>query len=340
MDFFGIFGAIGLFGVFGLVGIVGAIAAWLTAPQEYRDIKCRQGQLLAIFAGLSSLGLVTDLFGAYRNAVAPPAATQEQVTDIQEGLSDQDAELQRLRALLEQILANTAGDGPADPSAEQRRAEIVQEAFDRGDAEEIQALREIAEGDVAGGFDDIEAQAARIEAEGARLAARKWRDLGALSFSVDPGRSLTAYRNAARLEPTDFWTQHRLSFLELSVGGDLPAAQRAAAAALDLAEGDRERSSALDILGDAALQTGDLSAAQEAYGEALALARALLAANPTSAEARRDVFVSLWKTAEITDERADWIAVADHLEVMDRDGVLFPADLQFLDEARRRAGRD
>ena len=106
------------------------------------------------------------------------------------------------------------------------------------------------------------------------------------------------------------------------------------------AEARRDVSVSLEKVGDAARQAGDLSAAQEAYGEALALARALLAANPTSAEARRDVFVSLWKTAEITDERADWIAVADHLEVMDRDGVLFPADLQFLDEARRRAGRD
>ncbi|MEM7768432.1 MAG: hypothetical protein AAF253_13255, partial [Pseudomonadota bacterium] len=55
----------------------------------------------------------------------------------------------------------------------------------------------------------------------------------------------------------------------------------------------RDLATSLSKLGDVAVAEGNLGAARLAYGEGLEIARALSAADPSSAAARRDVAVSL-----------------------------------------------
>ncbi|MFN7056668.1 MAG: hypothetical protein ACK4SV_13995, partial [Hyphomonas sp.] len=188
-----------------------------------------------------------------------------------------------------------------DEAPDPARAETKAEAITRTITEEPEAAREIAEGNTAQGFEDLEA-AARADMAN---AARKWRDIGALAFDTDPARALTAYREATRLDASDFWAWIYLARLEQSYAGNTTGARVAAQSALEKAGDAREKSVALRETGDVAVQAGDLAGAQAAYAEGLELARALSASNPGSAEAKRDVSVSLNKLGDMAVQAGD-----------------------------------
>ena len=132
---------------------------------------------LAIAANVETLRNVLD-----------PVARQETV----EGLKD---DIARLEAL---ILAQTAPVDGAPIEAE--RAAAKAEAATRTARAEPEAARELAAGDLELGFDTLKARARQK----AQAAAQEWRDIGALAYDRDPQTALEAYREATRLDGSDF----------------------------------------------------------------------------------------------------------------------------------------
>ena len=151
------------------------------------------------------------------------------------------------------------------------------------------AAQLIAEGRLDEGFARLETLARAKTTD----AAQEWRDLGALAYDRDPERALNAFREAARLDASDFNALIYLSRLEDKQAGDVVAAKTAAEQALQVARNERDRSVALNTLGDIAMQAGDTDAARVSFTESLEIRRALSEANPGSSEAKRDVSISL-----------------------------------------------
>jgi hypothetical protein len=71
----------------------------------------------------------------------------------------------------------------------------------------------------------------------------------------------------------------------------------------------RQQSLAADAIGDFKLHAGDPAGARSAYLEGLALARRILAAEPSNTQWQADVVVSLWKLAAATTERSVKISI-------------------------------
>ena len=117
----------------------------------------------------------------------------------------------------------------------------------------------------------------------------------------------------------------------------LEIARSRAAANPESAQGLRDVSVFLNKLGDVAIKAGDLVAARSAFTESLEIARNLAEANPGSAEAQRDVWVSMWRVARYFDEDVSWQDVADAMQAMKDAGTLFPADEEFLEQAKAKA---
>ena len=66
----------------------------------------------------------------------------------------------------------------------------------------------------------------------------------------------------------------------------------------------------------------------------------LASANPSSAEAQRDVAASLWRLAQLPGGGVRWREVADVLNTMEARGLLAPTDARLAAEARRRAAEE
>ncbi len=146
-----------------------------------------------------------------------------------------------MAAKIDAILAAVspaAGAEPIGVEAEAaKKGAVVRLVTDTAEAAE-RAARDIARGDVSGGFDILANEARAAEAE----AANKWRRLGALAVGVDTARARAAYEEAFRLQPEDFWTCVELARLRRKAG-DLAASRQAAEAAERAARTERERRS-------------------------------------------------------------------------------------------------
>ena len=151
-----------------------------------------------------------------------------------------------------------------------------------------EAARDLARGDVREGFDVLERQARIAELQ----AAEKWRRLGALARGIDTARARAAYEEAFRLQPGDFWTCVELASLRRQAG-DLRAALEAARAAETAARTERERFVANITLADVLVLAGDLQGAKARFEASLLVSERLAEQNPGSAEAQRDLSVSL-----------------------------------------------
>jgi endonuclease III-like uncharacterized protein len=68
------------------------------------------------------------------------------------------------------------------------------------------------------------------------------------------------------------------------------------------------------------------------------IAKRLAATDQTSATLQRDVWVSMWRLATLASAAVSWQQVVESMENMKRSGVLLPADIRYLDEARHKAG--
>jgi len=100
----------------------------------------------------------------------------------------------------------------------------------------------------------------------------------------------------------------------------------------------------MNKLGDVLVKAGDLAGAKARFEACLGVSEKLAAQNPGSAEAQRDVWVSMWRMAKMEGSGVSWALVLARMQAMKDRGVLFPADEQFLEQARANAageaGRD
>jgi tetratricopeptide (TPR) repeat protein len=303
--------------------------------------------VIVVVVGLGlnkAIGLYKDTIKGYKKAgdvlvgkglAEPSPATHEGQEANQRALDELRAENAAMAAKIDAILAAVspaAGAEPIGVEAEAaKKGAVVRLVTDTAKAAE-RATRDIARGDVSGGFDILAKEARAAEAE----AANKWRRLGALAVGVDTARARAAYEEAFRLQPEDFWTCVELARLRRKAG-DLAASRQAAEAAERAARTDRERSVADDEIGDVLVKAGDLSGAKARFEASLEVMERLAAANPGSAEAQRDVWVSLWRLANMEGSGVTWDRVLARMEEMKARGTLLPTDEGFLEQARQLA---
>ena len=92
----------------------------------------------------------------------------------------------------------------------------------------------------------------------------------------------------------------------------------------------------LNKFGDVLVEQGDLGGARGRYQESLEMRKRLAAANPSSATLQRDVLISMVRLTRFPDSGVTWRQIIDTMEAMQARGVLRPADVSLLEEARRQ----
>lgn len=240
------------------------------------------------------------------------------------GLEQRDKQLRRALAQQNQSAAETARLGKELRALTSERQRLVDELSARDSAyraelaeywrliaaladspnpERRQALQRYADGDRVGAFAVLEEltrveEAARDKANKLRSAA-EYRQLAALAADMqDRGEKTTndvlqLWRAAAQRDTDDFRTWVYIGRLT-EQSGDTAQVLHTAGEARRVANDDRECSVAAVELGDLKQAAGDLAAARRSFDESLQIARRrLAAANPASAQAQRDVAVSL-----------------------------------------------
>lgn len=185
---------------------------------------------------------------------------------------------------------------------------------------------------------DDRARTVRVDIESAAEARR----IAALALDArDKGKFSTLdiidrYEEIVRPDPGAAWDWINLARLDEDAG-QLAAAAQAAKAAAGATDGDRDRIAALNKAGDVLSAQGDLAGARKAYEETLDIARKLAAADPSSAQAQRDLAVSLRRAAMQPGSSVRWSDVAAQWRLTLTRGQLAPTDQFYLDEAERRA---
>lgn len=264
----------------------------------------------------------------------PSPATQEGQEAIQRAFDEVRAENAAVRTQIDAILAAVspqAGAAALGSEAEAaKKRGVIGLVTDTAPAAR-EAVRDLAQGDVREGFDILEREARMAELQ----AAEKWRRLGALARGVDTARACAAYEEAFRLQPGDFWTCVELARLRREAG-NLRAALEAARAVEMAARTQRERFVADVELADVLVKAGDLEGAKARFEASLRVRERLAQQNPGSAEAQRDLWVSLWRLAQMG-HIVTWVNVLERMEAMNARGTLLHTDKPFLEQARARA---
>jgi len=209
-------------------------------------------------------------------------------------------DFEKLRADIFKALAPSPDTAPMDAEAEAAKHDAVADLAADATPDAMEAVYDFTKGDVQVGFDILERQARSAEVQ----AAEKWRRLGALANGVDTTRARRAYEQAFRLQPDDFFTCVMLTRLRMKAG-DLNAATEAAAAAVPVAASNREKFIADSQYGDVLVAAGDLEGARSRYEEVLKIAARLAENNPGSAEAQRDVSISLDRLGDVLVKAGD-----------------------------------
>ncbi len=298
----------------------------------------------ASFRGITAKTATTDDVDAARVAAhqAEAAARKGEDTTRAEGAVTREAMREESRPQnekLDQILAmlREQREGKArtegrtiSPQEEADFEEQVRAIFASKDARKAPAQEALAEGrtmDAADRLMTVASQEGAAADDFSRSAAETYREAGALYLASAPARALAAYREATRLDASDFWSWIFLARLESSHGVGLTASRAASEAALNVARSEREKSVANHEIGDVAVAEGDLASAKAAYAEGLDIRRALSDADKSSAAARRDVSVSLNKIGDVAVAAGDLAsAKAAYAEGLDIARALLDAD--------------
>ena len=93
----------------------------------------------------------------------------------------------------------------------------------------------------------------------------------------------------------------------------------------------------LHKLGGVLVEAGDLEGAKTRFEEGLKIAERLAEKNPGSAQAQRDVWISMWRLAEMDGSGVTWVEVLQRMEAMKARGVFLPTDEKLLEQARTLA---
>ena len=256
---------------------------------------------------------------------AKPAATPKDVQDaaddikavVDDGAVKQDAKQEEiLKHLVEMKEQKAAEAGRVlDEQAKQTFIEQVRKVLQSTDAKKGPAREALADNrplDAAGELMKVAQQEGamaddvrRAAKEAGSTAAETFREAGGIYYSDRPDLALEAYREAARLDASDFNSLVYLSRLEDKQGGDVVAAKTAAEQALQVADDEREKGTAVHELGKNAMTSGDLAKSGEYFQTYLEIVRTLAEANPGSSEAKRDVSIALEKLGDVAMEAGD-----------------------------------
>jgi len=173
-------------------------------------------------------------------------------------------------------------------------------------------------------------------------AAVGLRDIAAFELDMRNRGELTTldliarYEEITALDPGVHWDWVELGRLYMAAG-QLSLAETAARRSADTASDERDRSVALNQLGDVLLAQGDGPGALQAYRESEVTFKRLAASDPSNAGWQRDLWVSLWRLRDFPESGVSWGQVVERMEDMDARGVLLPTDRQFLEIARGNA---
>jgi tetratricopeptide (TPR) repeat protein len=126
------------------------------------------------------------------------------------------------------------------------------------------------------------------------LVARDLKDRG----EKDTNAVIAVFEKAQKKDPEDAWGWIQLRRL-YQEAGRLADARPAAEQALAQAKNERERSVALNELGEVLMSLGDLSGARSRYESSLKIAEGLVGSNPSSGEAQQDVSLSLYRLGDV-----------------------------------------
>lgn len=239
--------------------------------------------------GLFVLKVVHELWDTLRRVADTIAGRRKPDPATEEGLQAIQRQVSKIMAVLENWQS-----GSLHAEAEAARKDAVSNLVQDQAEPAREAARDLAQGDLEQGFAVLEREARAAEA----MAVEKWRRLGALAAGVDTARARAAYEEAFRLDPGDFWTCVFLARLRRQAG-DLDAAQVAVGAMEAAENSERERSVANNEAGDVLFRAGDVAGARRRYEASLEVAERFAAASPASAEAERDLAVSLAHVGDI-----------------------------------------
>ncbi|MDF1736536.1 MAG: tetratricopeptide repeat protein [Minwuia sp.] len=196
------------------------------------------------------------------------------------------------------------GDAPS-PEQQERRKDAVRDLVADPDPEASAAVEELTSenGNVENAVARLEQDARNATAEG----AAKWRRIGDLVAGFDTARALHAYEEAHHLQPDDFWMAVLLA-RQRRIAGDLvgaldllPTIRRAASSGREMFIADTES-------GQLHLVSGNIGVARAALERSLELLEQLAASNPGSAEAQRDLSVSLERLGDVEVQAGDLAA--------------------------------
>ena len=147
----------------------------------------------------------------------------------------------------------------------------------------------------------------RVDDQGQLLKAKPAqtaREVAALAATRSVEDAIQWYRKAADLEPEHLWTQIELARL-YQLWGDLAKALEAAQVARNAASSDRDRSVALDEVGNVRRAQGDLGQAQASYQASLDIVERLAQADASNAGLQRDLSVSHERIGEVHERLGD-----------------------------------
>lgn len=260
------------------------------------------GQVRHSFAG--KVELINQIHGV-RDELKALREQWQRVIGAIDGVAGDVGEIKQMIAAL---LQERAQGRPADAIATEGEAERLQSALVEitKTREGIAALERFQRGEERAALaelDRLRAVQARSVAELARTAL----DRGKLGVDEVVAR----YEEVTRLDPSQPWDWAALADLYQQQGA-LPQAERAARAMRAAAETNRDQAAALDRLGDVQQAQGDLAAALANYQRMFEILERLASADPSSAEAQRDLWVSHFKLAQITFAQDDAEAAETH----------------------------
>jgi tetratricopeptide (TPR) repeat protein len=180
--------------------------------------------------------------------------------------------------------------------------------------EGLTALARYNAGDQAGALailDKLQAadEAARQKATDIQRAVGERHIAELASDARDKGKVTTAsviarYEGVVKLDPSVFSDWIYVAGLYADAGRTSDA-QHAAETAAKVASNDRDRSIALEELGDVQSAQGNTAGAGKAYAEGLVIFRRLAAAQPTNVSAQRAVAVAVERTGDVLQAEGD-----------------------------------
>ena len=275
-------------------------------PIQFKQPLNLLPKLLRI-AVLVLVGLIA--YKGIQALIAPPAPIDPK--EMTKGFADQNAKLDDVKALVQQLLAQSATK--TAPGAEQAIGAAIA-AADKGAAAGDERMKQALALLQANKVDEAVAlfQAVAVDKEAkakqnAQEAAAAYRNLGAIAGLRDPKRALDAYSKAIENDPNDVRSLLWVGWLEQD-RGELQKAEAHLSKVLQLAKPQGQQWEiywAGLTIGDIRMAQGHLPEALQAYRDSLAMSERLAKAEPDNADWQRNLSVSYNKIGTVQQAQGD-----------------------------------